>query len=216
MRTHAFYFILLSIALCFILSAEPILAQEDSLNVKPKRPKVGLVMSGGGAKGWAYIGLLKVMQEVGLEVDYIAGSSAGSIVGGMYALGYHPDTMLKIIREVNWDDLLTDGISRKYINYEEKEFGDTFIMDFPIRNKKLGLKESMYEGQEINLMLNRVYSTGYNINDFSQLPTPFLCVGTDLLTGDRLFLTKAIFRWPSVQVCQFRLIFRPHFTMENI
>ena len=56
-------------------------------------------MSGGGAKGWAYIGLLKVMQEVGLEVDYIAGSSAGSIVGGMYALGYHPDTMLTIIRE---------------------------------------------------------------------------------------------------------------------
>lgn len=190
MKTHAIYFILLSFALCFILPAKPISAQEDSLSVKSKRPKVGLVMSGGGAKGWAYIGLLKVMQEVGLEVDYIAGSSAGSIVGGMYALGYHPDTMLKIIRNVNWDDLLTDGISRQYINYEEKEFGDTYIMDFPIRHKKLGLKASMYEGQEINLMLNRVYSTGYNVSDFSKLPTPFLCVGTDLVSGEAVILDK--------------------------
>jgi NTE family protein len=123
-------------------------------------------------------------------VDYIAGSSAGSIVGGMYALGYHPDTMLKIIRAVNWDDLLTDKVGRQYINYEEKEFGDTYIMDFPIRNKKLGLKASMYEGQEINLMLNRVYSTAYNVQDFSNLQTPFLCIGTDLVSGEAIILNK--------------------------
>jgi NTE family protein len=172
------------------MPVKSIFAEEDTLVKKSKRPKVGLVMSGGGAKGWAYIGLLKVMQEVGLEVDYIAGSSAGSIVGGMYALGYHPDTMLRIIRSVNWDDLLTDKIDRKYINYEEKEFGDTYIMDFPVRNKKVGLKSALYQGQIINMMLNRIYSPGYNIYNFSDLPTPFLCIGTDLLTGQAILLDK--------------------------
>ncbi|MCB2208855.1 MAG: patatin-like phospholipase family protein [Bacteroidetes bacterium] len=190
MAHRAKYLILSFIILCWILPAKSITGQSDTISEKPKRPKVGLVMSGGGAKGWAYIGLLKVMQEVGLEVDYIAGSSAGSIVGAMYALGYDPDTMLKIIREVNWDDLLTDKVGRQYINYEEKEFGDTYIMAFPIRNKKLGLKASMYEGQEINLMLNRVYSAGYNVQDFSKLPTPFLCIGTDLLSGEAVILDK--------------------------
>ncbi|PLW96093.1 MAG: hypothetical protein C0591_09660 [Marinilabiliales bacterium] len=182
------YLILSFILLCWILPVKSIIGQDDTVTEKSKRPKVGLVMSGGGAKGWAYIGLLKVMQEVGLEVDYVAGSSAGSIVGGMYALGYHPDTMLTIIRSVNWDDLMTDKIDRKYINYEEKEFGDTYIMDFPVRNKKVGLKASMYEGQVINMMLNRIYSPGYNIYDFSQLPTPFLCIGTNLLTGEAVLL----------------------------
>lgn len=180
------YILLLVLILFLLIPFQNIFAQESTENEKPKRPKVGLVMSGGGAKGWAYIGLLNVMQEVGLEVDYIAGSSAGSIVGGMYALGYHPDTMLKIIRSVNWDDLLTDKIDRKYINYEEKEFGDTYIMDFPIRNKKVGLKASLYEGQEINLIANRIYSPAYNVKDFSKLPTPFLCIGTDLLTGEQV------------------------------
>lgn len=165
-------------------------SQTDSVQNNSKRPSVGLVMSGGGAKGWAYIGLLKVMQEVGLEVDYIGGSSAGSIVGGMYALGYHPDTMLSIIRDINWDELMTDKIDRKYVNYEEKEFGDSYIMDFPVRNKKIGLKASLYEGQVINMMLNRIYSPAYNVHDFSDLPTPFLCIGTDLITGEAVVIDK--------------------------
>ena len=182
--------IILLFLLPFLFPFSGLNAQDKKENTVSKRPKVGLVMSGGGAKGWAYIGLLKVMQEVGLEVDYIAGSSAGSIVGGMYALGYHPDTMLKIIRTVNWDDLLTDKIDRKFIAYNEKEFGDTYIMDFPIRNKKVGLKASLYEGQEINLLANHIYSPAYNIYDFKDLPTPFLCMGTDLLTGDPVILDK--------------------------
>ena len=182
--------ILLFLLPFFLFPFSGLNAQDKKEETISKRPKVGLVMSGGGAKGWAYIGLLKVMQEVGLEVDYIAGSSAGSIVGGMYALGYHPDTMLKIIRTVNWDDLLTDKIDREFIAYDEKEFGDTYIMDFPIRNKKVGLKASLYEGQEINLLANHIYSPAYNIYDFKDLPTPFLCMGTDLLTGDAVVLDK--------------------------
>ncbi|MCF6171069.1 MAG: patatin-like phospholipase family protein [Bacteroidales bacterium] len=153
-----------------------------------KRPTVGLVMSGGGAKGFAYIGLLKVMHEAGLEVDYVAGSSMGSIIAGFYALGFHPDTMAKAIREQDWDALLSDKLDRKFLAYEEKAFASEFIMSFPVRKKRVGLKAAMYEGQEINLLVNRFYSPAYKVSDFSKLQTPFLCIGTDLLTGDAVVL----------------------------
>ncbi len=157
---------------------------------KSKRPTVGLVMSGGGAKGFAYIGLLKVMHEAGLEVDYVAGSSMGSIIAGFYAIGYHPDTMTKVIREQDWDALLADKLERKFLAYEEKEFANEYIMSFPISKKRVGLKAAMYEGQEINLLVNRFYSPAYNESDFSKFQTPFLCIGTDLLTGDAILLEE--------------------------
>lgn len=155
-----------------------------------KRPTVGLVMSGGGAKGFAYIGLIKVMHEAGLEVDYVAGTSIGSIVAGLYAVGYHPDTMLSMIRKQNWDDLLTDHINRKYVAYEEKEYGETYIVSLPVSKKGVTLKEALHQGQETNLFLNRIYSPGYKIKDFSRFQTPFLCMGTELTTGDAILLDK--------------------------
>ncbi len=183
-------YIALLFTLLIFISEQHIVAQDTVQNTIRKRPKVGLVMSGGGAKGWAYIGLLNVMHEVGLEVDYVAGSSAGSIIGSMYALGYHPDTMISIIRDINWDAIMTDKIDRKYIAYEEKEFGDSYILDLQIKKKEFGLKASMYEGQVINLMLNRVYSPAYKVHDFSKLQTPFLCIGTDLINGEQVLLDK--------------------------
>ena len=155
---------------------------------KGKRPTVGLVMSGGGAKGFAYIGLLKVIREAGLDIDYIGGSSIGSIIGGLYALGYDPDTIAKVIRAQNWDDLLKDVIDRKYIAYEEKEYLGNTIVNLPIRNKRIGLSSAMYKGEEVNIMLNHYFSPAYRIQDFSKLPTPFLCIGTDLMTGDEVVL----------------------------
>ena len=152
------------------------------------RPKVGLVMSGGGAKGFAYIGLLKVMHEAGLEVDYVAGSSIGSIIAGMYALGYAPDTMIKVIREQKWDDLLTDKINRKYIAYEEMEYGETYILSLPINKKGVNIKSALYEGQQVNMLLNRFYSPAYKTKDFSKLQTPFFCIGTDLINGNAVVL----------------------------
>jgi len=177
--------------ICLFLFIHSKAFSQSLFSEKPsKRPSVGLVLSGGGAKGFAYIGLLRVIQEAGLPIDYIGGSSIGSIIGGLYALGYHPDSIAKMIRSQEWDDLLKDVIDRRYIAYEEKEYGEKTIVKLPIRNKKLGLGSSMYQGQEVNLLLNKYFSPAYKTTDFSKLQTPFLCMGTDLLTGNAIVLNK--------------------------
>jgi NTE family protein len=179
----------LSIFLLLALVSTAAFADEqDSVQWK-KRPTVGLVLSGGGAKGFAYIGMLKVMRDAGLRVDYIGGSSMGSIIGGLYALGYDPDSIEKIVRMQNWDNLLSDEIERKYVAYEDKEFGEKTIISLPIRNKTIDIS-SMYQGQQINLLLNHYFSPAFKISDFHDLQTPFLCIGTDLITGDEVILNK--------------------------
>ncbi len=160
----------------------------DTLPAKQVRPKIGLVLSGGGAKGFAYIGLLKVLQEVNLHVDYIGGTSIGSIVGALYAVGYNPDTIAKIIGQQDWDALLTDKIPRKYVDFETKDFEEKQVISLPLRRKSVGLKEALYEGQQVNLMLNRILNSAYKTRDFEKLPIPFLCIGTDLLTGKAIEL----------------------------
>ncbi len=139
------YFLFLS--LVFFLSEMLIAQSVDSLKQKRVRPKIGLVLSGGGAKGFAYIGLLKVLQEVNLHIDYIGGTSIGGVIGALYAVGYAPDTIAKIIREQNWNALMTDKIDRKYINFEDKVYAEKQIISLPLRKKSVGLNIALYEGQ---------------------------------------------------------------------
>ncbi len=175
---------------CFMLVNLPemVFSQADTTAKKSKRPTVGLVLSGGGAKGFAYIGLLKQIHEAGLPIDYIGGTSIGSIIGGLYAIGYHPDSIAKMVRSIDWDAVLTDKIERKYVAYEEKEFGEKFIITLPINNKSVTTSPYLYYGQEISLLLNHYFSPAFGDRDFSKLPTPFLCMGTDLLTGSEVEL----------------------------
>ena len=153
-----------------------------------RRPTVGLVLSGGGAKGFAYIGLLKAIQKAGLRVDYIGGTSIGSIIGGLYALGYDPDTIAKIVKTHNWDHILRDVVDRKYIAFEEKGYSENSIATLPINNNKIELKSSLYEGQEIDLLANRYFTADYKTTEFSKLPTPFLCMATNILNGKAVAL----------------------------
>jgi NTE family protein len=175
----SFFVFLLFIGSCSIAIGKP-----DDEGLKKKRPTVGLVLSGGGSKGFAYIGLFKVLQEVDLRVDYIGGTSIGSIMGGLYALGYSPEYIEKIIRSQDWEALITDKIPRKYIAYEEKQFVENTVVSLAIKDRKIGMKRSLFEGQQINLMLNRYFSPAWDIKDFNKLKTPFLCVGTNLFNGD--------------------------------
>jgi NTE family protein len=158
----------------------------DSL--KQKRPTVGLVLSGGGARGFAYVGLLKVMQEVGLPVDFVGGSSIGAIVGGLYSLGYHPDTIAKLIRQEDWKMIMSNALDRNYLAYEEKLFNTRNLMTLPLKGNKFGLGMSLSGSLHVDLMLNRYFLTQPPVNEFQQLPVPFTCIGTDLITGESVEL----------------------------
>lgn len=154
------------------------------------RPRVGVVLSGGGAKGFAHIGVLKVIEESGLPIDYIAGTSMGSIVGGLYAIGYSPETMVRLVKEQNWDAVMSDNIPRKYISVDEKMLDRHYLATFPFRGKKIQMKSSIYDGVMVNLLLARLTSPTYKTRNYSELSVPFLCVAADIETAEAYEMTR--------------------------
>jgi len=147
------------------------------------RPKIGLVLSGGGAKGLAHIGVLKVLEEAGIRPDYIAGTSMGGIVGGLYAIGYSADSLEKIANRTKWSYYLSDDIPRRAITLEEKEDYDRFILSIPISEKGIEIPGGVINGQNIENLLSQLCSPVYNIRDFSDFQIPFVCSATDIETG---------------------------------
>jgi NTE family protein len=181
----------LLVLVLFVFYSLPLFSQNKEIHFDRKRPKVGLVLSGGGAKGFSYIGLLKVLEEVNMPIDYIGGSSMGAITAALYSVGYSPETITKIVREQDWESLINDKQDRRYISYEEKLFSDKYIFSIPIEgNKVFSLSKSLNSSFNIDLMLNNLFYPAVHIRDFNDLPIPFLCIGTDLLTGDAVVLTK--------------------------
>ena len=176
---------------------------QDSTSVI-SRPKVGLVLSGGGAKGAAHIGVLKYIEEAGIPIDYIAGTSMGSIVGGMYALGYTSDEILSIISEVDWDRLISDQVERKKISYERKYESRSQLLTIPFsvgtdkqelqsRSFKNSLPTGIVSGDNLINLFNSL-SVGYSDPlDFNDLPTPFLCIATNVINGEADVLNKGVF-----------------------
>ena len=168
------------------------------------RPTVGLVLSGGGAKGAAHIGVIKYIEEAGIPIDYIAGTSMGSIVGGMYALGYSSDEILDIISEVDWDRLISDQVDRQSISYERKSESRSQILTIPFslgtdtqelqsRSFKNSLPTGIVSGDNLINLFNSL-SVGYSDPvDFKDLPTPFLCIATNVINGEADVLDKGIF-----------------------
>ena len=155
-----------------------------------KRPKIGLVLSGGGAKGFAHVGVLKIIDELGIPIDYIAGTSMGSIIGGFYAIGYSAIDIEKIILEQNWDDLLSDQISRKFVPIYEKTDFERYVLSFPIRPKGIELPSGIVGGQNVINLFESLTIDYHNETDFSKLPIPFLCIATDLENGEAVVLDK--------------------------
>ena len=181
-------FFALFIALFFIAQ---LTAQIDTLS----RPKVGLVLSGGGAKGFAHVGVLKVLEELGIPVDMIGGTSIGSIVGGFYAMGYSADEIEALIQSQDWEYLLSDGGPRKYNPFFEKEEQDRYSVTFPITGNGLALPSSMTKGQNIHKLFSRVAYNYHDVSDFSKLPIPFFCVASDINSGDEVVLDKGYLPW---------------------
>ncbi len=154
------------------------------------RPKVGLVLSGGGASGLAHIGVIKVLEELEIPIDYVAGTSMGSIVGGMFAMGYTAAEMEKIALEMDWEAMLADAVPRNDLTFEYKEQLEKYFYDFPINQGKLQLPSGLIAGTNITNMLAGVTWPAYKIRLFSQLPRPFLCIGADVVTGQEVVITS--------------------------
>ena len=175
---------------------------QDSTKVKA-RPKVGLVLSGGGAKGAAHVGVLKYLEDNGIPIDYIAGTSMGSVVGGMYALGYSTDEILDVLRSADWNRLISNEVDRRKISFTRKLENETlvFTIPFSLRQKedlqsrtfKNSLPKGFVTGDNIINLFNSL-AVGYADSlSFGELPIPFLCIATDMLSGEAAVLDKGEF-----------------------
>jgi NTE family protein len=156
----------------------------------PYRPKVGLALSGGGSHGIAHIGVLKVMEEAGLRPDYISGVSMGSIVGGLYATGLSSDSLARLCHEIDWDQLFSDRIPENKIIFNEKKHFYNSIISLPITRNKIKLPSSLITGQQVESALNYYFWPAAEIYRFSDLPMPFLCVATDMISGSEVVLKE--------------------------
>src|SRR3984957_19211279 len=152
------------------------------------RPKIGLVLSGGGAKGLSHIGILKAIDSAGLKVDYITGTSMGSILGALYAVGYSADSIEKIARNIDWDLLLSNQSSMRSVIMDEKDEYGRYDIELPWVNHWFRFSTGVIEGQELWLKFSELFRPVYNIKDFSKFSIPFKCVATDVSTGDAVVM----------------------------
>jgi len=155
-----------------------------------KRPKIGLVLSGGGAKGFAHIGVLKVLEEAGIKIDYIGGTSMGSIIGGLYASGYNASQIDSIFKKTNFDELINDYIPRSSKNFYGKKNDELYAIVLPFSKFRVGIPEALSKGMYNYNLLSSLTRNVRHVRDFNKLPTPFLCIGTNIETGEEVLLNK--------------------------
>ena len=163
-----------------------------SFGQEQSRPKIGLVLSGGGAKGLAHIGVLKVIDSLGIKVDYISGTSMGAVVGGLYASGYSAHQLDSIFSAIDVDALLQDYTPRESKSFYEKRNDEIYALTLPFNNFKLGLPSGLSKGLYNFNLISRLTKHVSHIRDFDELPIPFLCIATDLETGEQNSLDSGI------------------------
>lgn len=168
------------ITLSLIFQVQKINAQQTDTT---ERPEIGLVLSGGAAKGLAHVGVLKVLEEAGIRPDYITGTSMGAIVGGLYALGYSADELMKIIETTDWNKILTDRVPLNKIVMEEKYDYKRFIVEFPIRDGEFDLPSGLNEGYQLERLFSDLTWDATGVHDFDSLTIPFHCMAVDIIDG---------------------------------
>jgi len=159
---------------------------------KTHKPKVGVVLSGGGAKGLAHIGVLKVLEEAGIEVSYIGGTSMGAIVGGLYAAGYSANQLDSIFSSLDSDALLRDFTPRSSKNFFEKRNDEIYALTLPFKGFKIGFPTAFSKGLYNYTTVSRLTDHVRHIRDFNELPIPFVCIATDIETGQEVVLRDGV------------------------
>ncbi|WP_136466552.1 patatin-like phospholipase family protein [Flagellimonas onchidii] len=150
--------------------------------------KVGLVLSGGGAKGLAHIGVLKIIDEAGIKIDYIGGTSMGAIVGALYASGYSGKELDSIFRVTDFTELIQDNVPRGAKTFYEKEDSERYALSLPFTNFSVSFPQAISGGQNIYNELVRLLFHVKDVQDFKKLPIPFLCIATNVETGEEVLL----------------------------
>ena len=157
---------------------------------KKEELKVGLVLSGGGAKGFAHIGVLKVIDSLGIEVDYIAGTSMGAVIGSLYSTGYSGKQLEAFFNSQDFNVLINDEFERSSKTFYERENAEKYAVSLPFENLKISLPSALSRGQNVYNLLYQLMLPVKEINDFSQLPIPFFCVATDIETGESIIMDR--------------------------
>jgi len=159
-------------------------------NCENKDVKVGLVLSGGGAKGFAHISVLKALEKAGVRIDYIGGTSMGAIIGGLYASGYTATQLDSMVRVIDFEAILSNKTPRKSKPFYEKESGEKYALVLPIRKRNVGIPKAISEGQNVLNVFTELTQNVNHIEDFNELPIPFLCIATNLETGEQEVLNN--------------------------
>ncbi len=170
-------------ALLFFLLATSLPCSPQQADTIMAKPKIGLVLSGGGAKGLAHIGVLKVLEEVGISPDIITGTSMGSIIGSLYAAGYSAGELVSINKNANWGLLLTDKVGLLNVSMEEKPETKKYLFEIPIKENKIGLPAGLIEGQHLESYFSDLMWPLTSEENFDSLPIPFHCMSVDLISG---------------------------------
>ncbi|MFJ2483556.1 patatin-like phospholipase family protein [Pseudomonas sp. NPDC087598] len=157
------------------------------------RPKVGLVLSGGAARGLAHIGVLKALEEQGIKIDAIAGTSMGAVVGGLYASGYKIDELEKLALGIDWQQALSDAPPREDVPFRRKQDDRDFLVKQKLSFRddgSLGLPLGVIQGQNLALLLESLLAHTSDTRDFDKLPIPFRAVATDIANGEKVVFRK--------------------------
>ena len=152
--------------------------------------KVGLVLSGGGAKGLAHIGALQVIDSLGIKIDYVSGTSMGAIIGALYASGYSGNELDSIFRQINFDAIINDALPRASKAFYERGNSEKYAISLPFENFKIKLPSALSRGQNAYNALSKLLLHVSHIDTFDNLPIPFFCIATNIETGEQVILDQ--------------------------
>lgn len=180
-------FIKFWVIICLVAASVLAAAQKQD---SPVKPKLGLCLSGGGAKGLAHIGLLRMMDSLNIRPDYITGTSMGAVLGALYSIGYSGNELKELALTTNWQALFSDKTSLADIGIEEKDEYGRYLLEIPFVNHKLSLPKGVIEGQALHKYYTSLTFAVRHIRNFDSLPIPFRCIATDIKTGKAILLTE--------------------------
>lgn len=183
------YPITLAFCLLFAFGIITALSAQDASS-----PKLGLTLSGGGAKGLAHIGVLRVLEKNGIFPDYVSGTSMGSIVGGLYSIGYTPEQLKALATSLDWTSYFNDSYARNYLPIDERSKADRYQLSFALEDGKLKIPRGLIGGKKILTLLTGLTTCVHHQESFDEFYRPFRCVATDLETGEAYVFSEGPLR----------------------